>query len=249
VTGPNLLVVFAAAALAATAGLPIATLAQTRPDALQQQGEELPTYRPPPRGAPGGRVGGASRGTFRAAAPLPTIELLAPRDHSGLAADPAPSLFFFVSGPVPWPTRFTVSAPGRPVPVLDVPIPAPSAAGIYRLDVARYGIRLEPGVLYTWSVSAMLDPQRHARDIVASATLIEGSPEVAAAAAGIVSAAASPARRAVLCAQAGLWYDAVAAAVAAAPADRHAALDALLREEGLAEPAAYDRQAAAFPAR
>lgn len=245
-TGCRLLVVFVAAALATTAGLPKAALAQTRPDALQQQDEQLPAYRPPPRGAPGGRVGGASRGTFRPAAPLPTIELLAPRDHTGLTADPAPSLYFFVSGPVLWPTRFTMSAPGRPDPVLDVPIAAPAAAGIYRLDVAQYGVRLESGVLYTWSVSAVLDPARHARDIVASATLLEGDPDKAAAdAAGAIS----PARRAVLCAQAGLWYDAVAAAVAAEPSDRHAALEALMNEEALAEPAAYDRQAAAVPAR
>jgi hypothetical protein len=36
-----------------------------------------------------------------------------------------------------------------------------------------------------------------------------------------------------------VWYDAVAAAVAAENLDRHQALDALLREVGLAEPAAF----------
>jgi hypothetical protein len=236
----------AAAALAAAAGLSITAVAQTPPEETAAQPSGEPAYRPPLRGAPGGRVGGASRSIFRAAAPLPMIELLAPSDHAGLSANPAPSLYFFVSGPVGWPTRFTISAPGRPAPVLEATIPAPVAAGIYRVALADYRLRLEPGIVYTWSVSAILDPRVRARDIVASASLMLSPPDPAIAAAlAVVSAT----RRAVLCARLGLWYDAVAAAVAAAPADRRAGLDALLREVGLAEPAAYDRQAAALSAR
>lgn len=242
-----ILCVFVAAALATAAGQPTTARAQTdQGETAQQQSKSLPTYRPPPRGAPGGRVGGASRGTFRPPAPPPTIELLAPRDHTGLTTNPTPALYYFVSGPVAWPTRFTISAPGQPAPVLEVPIPAPAAAGIYRLDPADYRVRLEPGILYTWSVSAILDPRIPARDIVASATLLLRRSDAAAADA---ASAASPLRRAVLNARDGLWYDAVAAAVAAAPADGRAALDALMRNVGLAEPVAYDRQAAAFRAR
>jgi hypothetical protein len=239
-------VLLAAALAAATAAAgPIAATAQTARDesVTQQENEPLPAYRPPPRGAPGGRVGGASRGTFKVSAPLPTIELLAPGDHTGLTANPAPSLYFFVSGPVAWPTRLTISAPGRPAPALETVIPAPVAAGIYRLDLAGYRVRLDPGIVYTWSVSAILDPNNHAHDIVASASLMLISR--AAAAACTFGAAAPPARRAALCAQDGLWYDAVAAAVAAENFDRHRGLDALLREEGLAQAAAYDRQLAA----
>ncbi len=154
-----------------------------------------------------------------------------------------PSLYFFASGPVFWPTRFTISAPGRPNPVLEVPIAAPVAAGIYRVDVADYRVRLEPDVVYTWSVSAILDPATHARDIVASATIMLSFRNWANAA-----VAAPPVRRAALWAQDGLWYDAVAAAVAAEHLDRHEGLDALLREVGLAEPAAFDRQSG-LPAR
>ncbi len=130
--------------------------------------------------------------------------------------------------------------------MLEVPIPAPAAAGIFRLDPADYGVRLEPGILYTWSVSAILDPRIPARDIVASATLLLRRTDAAAAEA---AGAASPLRRAALNARDGFWYDAVAAAVAAAPAYGRAALDALMRDVGLTEPVAYDRQAAAFRAR
>ena len=237
--------IIAAAALAAATGLPLAAVAQTRHDeAVSQQSE--PAYQPPLRGAPGRRVGGASRGTFKVAAPLPTIELLAPSDHAGLTANPAPSLYFFASGPVAWPTRFTISAPGRPAPVLEVAIRAPVAAGIYRLDLADYRLRLLPGIVYTWSVSAILDPRIPARDIVASASLMLSPPDPTVAAALAVVPAT---RRAALFARTGLWYDAVAAAVAAEPGDRHAGLDALLRQVGLAGAAAYDRQAAALYAR
>jgi hypothetical protein len=238
VFGRRILSAFFVAALATAAARPVAVTAQASQDQAvsQQQGEDLPTYRPPPRGAPGGRVGGASRGTFRPAAPLPEIELVAPSDHTGLTANPAPSLYFFASGPVLWPTRLTISAPRRPNPVLEVPIAAPAAAGIYRVDLADYRIRLEPGVVYTWSVSAILDPAMHARDIVASATIMLRTWNWAT-----VAAAAPPARRAAVWAQDGVWYDAVAAAVAAENLDRHQALGALLRAVGLAEPAAFDR--------
>ena len=53
---------------------------------------------------------------------------------------------------------------------------------------------------------------------------------------------APPSRRAALFAQAGFWYDAVAAAADMEAFDRHAALDALMNEVGLVEPARYDRQ-------
>jgi Domain of Unknown Function (DUF928) len=249
-TGRRVFFACVAAALTTTAGLPLPAVAQTSQGESASQPSEsashpsAPVYRPPLRGAPGERVSGASRGTFKVAVPLPTIELLAPKDHTGLTVSPTPSLFFFVSGPIIWPARFTISAPGRPDPLLDVPIAAPTAAGIHRLDVADYRVRLDPGVVYTWSVSAILDPQIRARDIVASANVMLSAP---AGDVGCALNGASPVRRAGLCAQEGLWYDAVAAAVTAEPYDRHVALDALMNEVGLAEAAAYDRPMAAAP--
>jgi hypothetical protein len=48
-----------------------------------------------------------------------------------------------------------------------------------------------------------------------------------------------PLRRAALFANAGLWYDAVAAAAAAQNLDGHAALDALIHQVGLSDAAGY----------
>jgi hypothetical protein len=198
-------------------------------------------YKPPPRGAPGGRVGGASRGTIKVTVPLPTIDLLAPDGHTGLTASAAPTLYFFMSRPSAWPTQFTISTPTQPTPILEVNIPAPRQAGIYSVRTADYHVHLEPGVVYTWSVSVILSPKARSRDIVASASLLRTAADPTLEAA---LQAASPHRRAVFMAEAGLWYDAVAAAAEAAASDRHAALDALMNEVGLAEPARYDRQAA-----
>jgi hypothetical protein len=91
-------------------------------------------------------------------------------------------------------------------------------------------------------VSIILNPKARSRDIVASASLLRTTAEPAIEA---TRRAALPDRRAALLAQAGLWYDAVAAAAEAAALDRHAILDELMREVGLAEPARYDRQSVA----
>jgi hypothetical protein len=198
-----------------------------------------PAYRPPSRGAPGGRVGGASRGAPNAMTPLPIIDLLAPDGHAGLTTSATPTLCFFVSHPITWPTQFTISAATRPNPVIEVDIPSPHAAGIYSFRTADYRIRLEPGVLYTWSVSARLDPKSRSSDIVASASLVRVAPDPALESA---LGTAPPSRRVGLLAEAGLWYDAVAAAAETAPYDRHAALDSLMTQVGLVEAAKYDRE-------
>lgn len=193
-----------------------------------------PVYKPPLRGAPGGRVGGASRSAVRVSTPLPVIELLAPADHAGLTATATPTLYFYVSRPVAWPTQFTISAPMQPAPVLEVTIPSPAAAGIYALPSGDYRVHLRPEVAYTWSVSIVLDPRAWSRNIVASSTIVF-DPTVNISA----DLAMPPLRRAAVLADGGLWYDAVAAAAEAQSLDRHAALDALVHQAGLSQAAGY----------
>jgi hypothetical protein len=122
--------------------------------------------------------------------------------------------------------------------VIEVNIPAPQQAGVNAIHTADYHIQLQPGVLYTWSVSAILNPKMPSRDIVASASLFRTVPDPELESA---LRAATAGRRAALFAQAGFWYDAVAAAANMEASDRHIALDALMNEVGLVEPARYDR--------
>jgi hypothetical protein len=230
----------ALAVLAFPASFP--SVAQDAPPSAPSQNDaasSTASYVPPSRGAPGGRlVGAASRGTS-SPNPLPAIYPIAPDGHAGQTTSSSPTLYFFVSQPVTWPTQFTISAATRPNPIVEVDIPSPRAAGIYSVRTADYRVRLESGVLYTWSVSAKLDPKSRSRDIVASASLLRAAPDTRVEGAlGI----ASPGRRVGLLAQAGLWYDAVAAAADTAAFDRHAALDSLMAQVGLIEPARYDRE-------
>jgi len=243
------LILAAILALAGAAGgfAPDRAVAQTQgggtPAAPQQ--EAIPSqsqaaadavYSPPLRGAPGGRVGGASRGAIKPPAPLPTIELLAPADHAGETLSAVPTLYYFVSRPVAWPMQLTISAPLQPAPTIEVTIPSADAPGIYPLRLSDYRARLDPGIVYTWSVSIILDRKAWSRNIVASAAILHVPPdpatERAASAAGL--------GRAAVLGRAGLWYDAVSAAFDSG-LDRHAVLDRLLEQVGLTEAAQFDR--------
>jgi hypothetical protein len=204
------------------------------------QGQQT-VYKPPLRGAPGQRVGGASRGLDSASAPGLTIDLLAPDGHAGQTISQAPTLYYFVSARIDQRTQLTISAPRRAMPLLETDIPAPRGPGLYAVRLADMRIRLDENTLYTWSISVITDPKERASDIVASASLLRTVPDPALD--GAIRAVA-PQRRAALFAQAGLWYDAVATAAEAKDQDGHAALDALLDQVGLTEAARYDRQGA-----
>jgi hypothetical protein len=161
---------------------------------------------------------------------MPTIDTLAPDGHAGQTTSAAPTLYFYVSRRVDYPTRLTISAPRRPTPIIEMNIPPPKTAGIYTIRLADHGVRLEPGIVYTWSISIILNPDAPSRDIVASASLerVPLDPNLDAA----MRATPAP-RRAALFADAGLWYDAVAAA---ANLDQHAELVALMSGVGLDRP-------------
>jgi hypothetical protein len=212
---------------------------QAQPASQPAPEDKSVTYHPPLRGAPGGRVGGASRGSTKLPVPLPTIELVAPDDQAGRTADPSPTLYFFASGPVTYPTQLTISAALRPAPVLEATIPSPRAEGLYAARLADYRVRLEPGVAYTWSVSIVVDPKAWSRNVVASASMVYVATPVATGTQAV--RAATTLQRAALFAQDGFWYDAVAAAADARTVDHHAALDGLMEQVGLKEPAAFDR--------
>ena len=161
---------------------------------------------------------------------LPTIDLLAPDAHAGLTRSATPDPLFLRVAADHLADPVHDQRGGATHPNTRGQIPAPRAAGIYALRTADYRVRLEPGVLYTWSVSVNLDAKARSRDIVASASLLRTTSDPAVEAALRNQPADS---RVGLLAQAGLWYDAVAAAAETAALDRHAALDALMTQVGL----------------
>lgn len=195
-------------------------------------------YQPPAEDLAPRRVGGAMRGQT---AGTPWIEVLTP-DHLGLTLLEQPTLLWFLSAPTDAHIELVLVDPRRSTPLVETAV-AGAHAGIQVFDAGRYGIRLEPGVQYEWSVSVVVDPEQRSRDIVTGGALMLITPSDALR--GRLSAVDVEHRGAVL-ASAGIWYDAIAAMserVAARP-DDHTLLGRramLLEQAGLTEVAAFER--------
>lgn len=200
--------------------------------AATAQAPSAPTYKPPLRGAPGGRVGGGTRGT--SARDIFVLSVLAP-DHTGLTTKEQPCLFWFISAPTALPVEVTIVDPNATAPLLEAGISPPVEKGVHRIRLADYGVRLASGVAYQWSVAVIPDPDRRSRDILASGTIER------VAAAGEPSATEAGKEDLVSrYAEAGLWYDAleaVADMLERSPADATALRfrAALLAQTGLPE--------------
>src|SRR3972149_4180102 len=87
---------------------------------------------PPLRGAPGGRVGGGTRGVARE---VFVLSALAP-NHTGLTVSDQPSLFWFISNTAPFPVELTVADPQGEKPLLETRISLPSQPGGQRIRLA-----------------------------------------------------------------------------------------------------------------
>ena len=157
-----------------------------------------PVYKPPVRGAPGGRVGGGTRGmgdqTF-------TLSVLAP-NHTALTIQEQPMLYWFVSRPITTPIVFTLSDDGVK-PLIEQTLAPPFEKGIHRLNLADYGAKLAAGKQYRWFVSLVSDSKRRSRDVLAGATIERMN---GPAPAGQLD----PKAQALQYADAGQWYDAIA---------------------------------------
>jgi hypothetical protein len=221
---------------AITLGAAVLLLGAVAPAAMaQQQGGSTaaPVYKPPLRGAPGGRVGGAARGTGREEF---ILSVLAP-DHTGLTTRDQPSLYWFISRPSSSPVEVTIVDPNATDPVLETQIKAPITPGVHRIRLADHNVRLKPGVAYQWFVSVVPDSGRRSKDILAGGFVERVDPpsDLGAKLSSLKSTDLP-----VAYADAGIWYDAVAALqdlLEASPKD--AALvsqrNALLRQAGVPE--------------
>ena len=182
------------------------------PKSSQPQGREAtakapsaPVYKPPLRGAPGGRVGGGTRGT--PGRDIFVLSVLAP-DHTGLTMQEQPSLFWFISSDTSLPVELIIVDPSATEPLLETRIASPVKHGVHRVRLADYGVRLAAGVPYQWSVAVIPDPTRRSRDILASGTIERVKP------AGELEPKLAGADKEDLVswyAEAGIWYDALEA--------------------------------------
>ena len=123
----------------------------------------MPVYQPPLRGAPGGRVGGGTRGIGDE---LITLSLLAP-NHVGLTAKEQPTLYWYLSKPTNLPIEVTIIEDQAIYPLLEKQISVPIQPGINRIRLADYGISLLPGEQYRWFIAAIPAADRRSKDIIA----------------------------------------------------------------------------------
>ena len=159
----------------------------------------------PPRGlgAPsaGRRVGGGTRGTNKS---VPVLSVLAPA-HTGLTVREQPDLYWFASDVVTNPVELTLTLEKGDAPLLEKPLPVPVKAGMQRVRLSDYGVKLIPGERYTWSIALVLDPKRRSKDVIAVGAIerVERAD---------MNLAAAPTTDAFYrLAADGLWYDAVMA--------------------------------------
>jgi hypothetical protein len=174
-----------------------------------------PVYTPPKRGAPGGRVGGGTRGNRRE---VFVLSVLAP-DHSGFTTKEQPSLYWFISNSTSLPVEFTVMDPQGVEPILETRLPAPVEAGLHRIRLSDYNVRLAPGAAYRWFIAVVPDADRRSKDILAGGAIerVEMPDEIKAK-----LAKADKSELPAIYAEAGLWYDTVTALselIEAAPKD------------------------------
>ena len=196
--------------------------------ARAQQGDE-PEYNPPARGAPGGRVGGGSRG-LRV---LP-LAALAP-DHTGLTISAQPALYYFLPSASGVRVAVRLASDPNAQPLLEKDFAPPARSGIQRLELKALGVTLAPGVEYRWTVS----------DARTSSTAMIRRVEPAGDLARKLNGMPGGRSRYTLLAREGVWYDALdevsrAADSNAPAAGRHRA--ALLEQIGLKDIAQHERQ-------
>jgi hypothetical protein len=240
--------------LSVVISLPLVAIAEEKPTAPPPVPKEVkekkpeagqvtktPLYRPPQGlGAPSvaRRVGGGTRGTNKS---IPILCVLAP-GHTGLTVREQPDFYWFASHVVTTPVEFTLILEKGDTPLVERRLPVPAHAGVQRVSLSEFGVKLMLGERYNWSIALVLDPKRRSKDILAMGIIerverVELNPAVLGKAPTTDDFYRFAAD--------GLWYDAVMAiseVIDAAPADlvlrKHRAQ--LLDEVDLSEVGNFD---------
>lgn len=135
---------------------------------LLTHAEGLLNYTPPQLGAPATRIGGGTRGFHLK---IPQLEVLAPQ-HTALTGQAQPVLYWYVSeSNMQHPIEITLTQDGVAEPLLEKQLPALPTSGLQAIRLVDYGVSLQAGEEYRWSVALINDPEQRSGDVIASATL------------------------------------------------------------------------------
>jgi hypothetical protein len=189
---------------------------------------EMPDYDPPLRGSPRVLV----KPGARAGRALPIPLALSP-DHVAHTASPDPSLFWHIDEVPPARVKivFTLSRKDGEEPLVETQLARVRQAGIQRIRLAEFGVKLDPEAEYEWSVALVPDSNGRSSDVFTTGYIRRVAPP--AELHGELRLASVNTYASL-----GLWYDALEAAsdaVDAAPKDfeRRGQRDALLSQAGL----------------
>jgi hypothetical protein len=185
----------------------------------------LPLYKPPKVGKPARTVGGGSRGPGDG---YPDVYVLVPAHVAQTAMD-QPSLFWYLDEVPKDMDRvvFTLLDEDGIEPLVEVSLKSIDRPGIHRIKLSDYGVKLEQGIEYEWSVSLVPNAASQATGVTATGWIDRVKASPAQDQASVYDLAAS-----------GLWYDALATLdeqIASQPGNGDAVKmrAALLRQVGL----------------
>lgn len=201
------------------------------PAVLAKESKRI-TYRPPSKLKRAIRTGGTgARGCDR----LSRIEVmpLVPSNHVGQTLLKRPTFLAYVSGAKT--LEFTLVEPNIEKPLV-VKTVEPDAQGLVRVELPETAPDLAVGKDYRWSVAVVCNPNRRSNDVFAQSWIqrVESSTELQQK----LSIVSSEQERARIYAEAGVWYDAIAALTKANQSNPNnleirSDLTALLNQENL----------------
>ena len=146
-------------------------------------------------------------GTRNQDANLPTLTALAPKEVARTISE-SPVFYWFSNGSDRVRFVFTLTLPKADQPLLETVVTGMKSAGVYGLELAAAGIKLELDRDYEWSVSTTVSGESSSKDIVSQGRVrrVAATPALTR---GLAGAAANS--RHEIFARSGMFYDAAAA--------------------------------------
>jgi hypothetical protein len=109
-------------------------------------GKGLLSYKPPLIGSPSAFTGGGTRSLE-----VKKLQVLAPK-HTALTSQSQPVLYWYSYLNKKQKIQFTLLKAGTDQPTLQKQLDLKSAGGLHSINLAEYGISLQAGEEYSWSV-------------------------------------------------------------------------------------------------
>ena len=140
-------------------------------------------FTPPKLGAPAERSGKGTRSvsnllqaqTQTQNPAANRIQLLAPK-QTGLTGLASPTLYWYASNTSPYDIEVTVRQADN-APLFKKNIGAIKTAGFQAIRLSDYGVSLENGRNYTWSLALITNPEQRSADLFASASIRRETPK------------------------------------------------------------------------